>query len=762
MPKSQTFLPQKTAFVLGLTSIIGQVLLLRELITVFYGNETAYAIILASWLFWISVGSYAVSLLVRRIIQNSSGIIGAFQWGVYFLLPLTVIFTRCIKQFMHIQTGEIVGIIPVCVISYALLAPLTLLLGGLFTLICLLPARHSADNGGTRHIGNIYVWESAGAAGGGLIFSFVLIPVLPALHTAFLMGAVNIGAGLFLYEKKGLVYRAQWAVLLLTIAIVFSGLIDRLDDWTRRMQWEGLEVVATDDSVYGNIAMTKMGEEYSLYESGLLSYTTRDDLTNEESVHFPLLEHPHPGQVLLIGKGVGGSLQEILKHPGTKVDYVELDPKIIEVSKKYLPSEFLEPLQSDRVRVIYTDGRGLVKWTVQRYDVVIVNLSDPYTALINRYYTLDFFKEVNRILNPGGILALSVSSSENYLNEETKAFLRSINTTLKKVFTDVRSIPGDTNIFLACTQKDILTQDPQLLMRRLNERRLETKYVREYYLPYKLSPDRIFYVEEALKEDGAINTDTHPVAYLYDIILWSTHFDTAFKHFITKFQGVKFYHLLILPLLVLGIGLLAKKLSPVSPVTLSIMTTGFSEIIFQLIVIIAFQTLYGYAYYKIGLIMASFMGGLVLGSLMAQRIIDRMPSDIPKIYKMTQLAVCLYPLLLPVVFVVFRDAAVTERLAGIFAGTFALLPVVAGFIGGLQYPLAAHLLYLFNRDRGEPAARSAGFLYAVDVLGAMGGALITGTLLIPLFGIPAVAVLCAVLNGVVWILLYPARLSPDV
>jgi predicted membrane-bound spermidine synthase len=151
--------------------------------------------------------------------------------------------------------------------------------------------------------------------------------------------------------------------------------------------------------------------------------------------------------------------------------------------------------------------------------------------------------------------------------------------------------------------------------------------------------------------------------------------------------------------------------------------------------------------------MASFMGGLVLGSVMAQRIIARTPSDIPKIYKMTQLAVCLYPLLLPVIFVVFRDAAVTERLAGIFAGTFALLPIVAGFIGGLQYPLAAHLLYLFNRDRGEPAARSAGFLYAVDVLGAMGGALVTGTLLIPLWGIYAVAFFCASINTAVLVLL---------
>ena len=159
------------------------------------------------------------------------------------------------------------------------------------------------------------------------------------------------------------------------------------------------------------------------------------------------------------------------------------------------------------------------------------------------------------------------------------------------------------------------------------------------------------------------------------------------------------------------------------------------------------------------------MGGLVGGSLAAQRIIAGRSQDIPRIYKAAQAGICLYPLLLPLVFVLFRDAAVLQRFAGAFASVFACLPVIAGFIGGLQYPLATHLLYtLRSQKEGSKliAAQPAGFLYAVDVLGATIGALLTGTLLIPLLGIPAVAVLCAVLNGVVWILLYPAKLSPDV
>ncbi|OGX42983.1 MAG: hypothetical protein A3G91_03890 [Omnitrophica WOR_2 bacterium RIFCSPLOWO2_12_FULL_50_9] len=780
MPKIQTFLPQKIAFLLGFTSIIGQVLLLRELITVFYGNETAYAIILASWLFWIAAGSYAINLLAWRI-KNSLSWIGAIQWGIYFILPLTIILTRHIKEFMHVQTGEIIGIIPMCIASYLLLAPLTLCLGALFTLICLCSDREGKvcnPRESTEVIGNIYLWESVGATLGGLLFSFILIHILPAMHIAFGAGAVNIGAGLFLCKERSLSKRrlvpsmAWLGVLLLTIAAFLTGFITEVDHWSRHIQWKGFKVIAVTDSVYGNIAMTRLGQEYSLYENGLLSYTTQDSLTSEESVHFPLLEHPSPRHVLLVGNGMAGALQEILKYPSARgVDYVELDPKVIEVSKAYLPKEYLLPLEDDRVRVIYSDARWLVKkisWEKKEralYDVVIINLSDPYTALINRYYTLEFFKEVNAILNAGGILSLSVSSSENYLNEEARAFLRSVHTTLKEVFPDVKSIPGDTNIFLACNRGGVLTQDPQTLLKRLKERQLETKYIREYYLPFKLSADRIFYIEEALRQGGILNRDTQPIAYLYDIVLWSTHFNSAFKNLVMKIQGVTLYHLLFLPASILGIGLVLRRFSSTSPVTLSIMTTGFSEIIFQLIVILAFQTLYGYAYYKIGLIIASFMGGLVGGSLVAQRIIAGRSQDIPRIYKAAQAGICLYPLLLPLVFVLFRDAAVLQRFAGAFASVFACLPVIAGFIGGLQYPLATHLLYtLRSQKEGSKliAAQPAGFLYAVDVLGATIGALLTGTLLIPLLGIPAVAVLCAVLNGVVWILLYPAKLSPDV
>lgn len=740
------------AFILGLTSVGGQILLIRELITVFYGNETAYAVILASWLFGISAGSFSASRWAPRL-KDPRHLIALLEAVTAFLLPASLLAARSLKFLLGIGTGEIVGILPMCRASFVLLLPLTFVLGCLFTFLCRWADKPGAEAVKAQSAGRVYLWESVGAAAGGLILSCVLIPFLPAFLLAVLWGAVNLVAALFLTFKKDVFHRSVCVLGVVMIILVAAGVLERLDGFFRDVQWKGQDVVVTTDSIYGNITLIQQEEGYSLYESGLLSFTTRDDLSSEESVHYALLEHPQPQRVLLIGNGVAGSLREILKYEQVSVDYVELDPKIIRVSQTFLPHKAIASLEDPRVRILYADARLCVKSSKERYDVIIVNLPDPYTALLNRYYSQEFFREAQEILEPDGVISFSVVSSENYLNEETRAFLRSLNTTLKSVFPETVSIPGDTHIFLACNRKGVLTRDADKLIDRLRQRGIPTDYVSDSYLPFRLSEDRIAYIEDVLKQEGRLNTDMRPIAYLFDIVLWSTHFHTGFKNFIERIEGLRLWHLMLIPFMVLLLGAGLKRRRPAFPVTLSIMTTGFSEIIFQIIVVLAFQTLYGYAYYKVGFIIASFMAGLVGGTVMAQRLLRRTPEEILKIYKIVQAGITVYPLLLPLVFVIFRDTVTRGAYAGFFAGTFAVLPVVAGFMGGVQYPCATYLLTVFSKRKEEDISGPAGFLYAADVMGATLGALLTGTILIPLLGISAVAFFCAALNAVVWLLL---------
>ncbi len=740
------------AFLLGFLSLISQVILLRELSVVFYGNEISYAIILASWLFWIAVGSQAASVLLKYFHQTQR-ILNTVFMILSILLPILITACRIVRSILQIQSGEMLSIAFMSGIAFVILAPLTLLLGASFPLMCRLGEENTPFGKETVSSGQIYLWESVGAVFGGLLLNFILLPNFTAFEiTAITLFVILCRTALSVKNKKTRIFWGGLPVVLFLV-VILSGSVERYDRWTRQKQFAPLAVVTSQDSIYGNITLTRTADSYSLFENGLLSYSTKDDFSSEENVHYALLSHPHPKRILLIGGGAGGSLKEILKYGDVKIDYVELDPKVIAVSFHYLPAPYVKAIRDPRVRVIYTDGRLFVKRNTAHYDIVLVNLSDPTTALINRYYTLEFFKEVRKILNPGGILSFGVTSSENYYSEELKEFLRSIHSTLDQVFRDSKVLPGDRNIFLASNQPHILTYDSRILIERLKERKISTQFVREYYIPYRLSEERIAGLKNIFKKDGPVNTDLKPVVYLFDTVLWSTHFNQTFKKAFGALRNLTLFHLEIMMGALWILIVILQKKNPKLSLGFSIAVTGFWGIIFQVMIILTFQSLYGYAYERIGLIMASFMLGLALGSLWARKLIKHCETHLLPIYRKTQAALCVFTFLLPVVFEIFSRMSTGDISPDVLTYGFLILPVIAGLFGGLQYPIGTFLCHRQSSAASEEW-KTAGNFYALDVFGASFGALLTGAILIPLLGINAVAVFCGLLNTAVLGLLF--------
>lgn len=742
---------------IGVTAMMGQVLLMRELIVVFYGNEASLGAILAAWMFWVAMGSWGLGSLTDRL-KNKTLVLTLCQVAILFLLPLILILTRNARAMWGSSPGEIIGFGPMLISSFLLLAPLCIILGFLFALGCRI---FSAFFGiSVRGIGQVYILEAIGASIGGLILNFVLIRILNPFHIALLIGGINLISALLIQitsPERARSRAAKVLVLLLlavTIAALLGGGAGRLNRLSSRLQWHPLDLVHSDNSIYGNIAVTAFGDQFSFFENGLLMFTAGDMMAAEEAAHFPLLAHPSPRRVLLIGGGVGGSLGEILKHPVSLVDYVELDPLIIQTARSFLSQEAWAPMRDPRVQIQHLDGRLLIKRSQERYDVIIVQLPDPFTALLNRFYSLEFFREAHEILAPGGLLAFSVSSAENYISPELQQFLGCLDRTLRQVFSHIGVIPGETNHFLATDRPGGIFLDPDSLMARLQARQIQTRFVREYYLPSRMSPERVASLKDAIREAQGVqvNRDFRPIGYFYDMVLWSTHFQSGFRKFIQASSGLHFWHLII-PILIL-LSLIPvigrRKAKPVSkiPVLLAMATTGFSEILFQVVTVIGFQVLYGYVYYKLGLILTSFMMGLVLGSWMINRRLGRFKDDLAA-YAKIQLSVCIYPLILSLVLMGLASLR-TEPLPRLGLGSiFAFFPIVAGFIGGLQFPLANKICLA----SAEKVGRTAGLIYGLDLLGSCGGAFLAGAFLIPVLGIFHACLWVAMLNGAVFILL---------
>ena len=614
--KNNPFLPW-AIILLGFTSIVAQVLIMRELVVIFYGNELSLGVMLGTWLLWTAVGSALLSRMTARIGSPS---LHALQFVLALLLPAMLWVVRASKNILSITLGEMIGFTPMLMVTLITLAPLCLLNGLLFPVACEEFRKRSGET--ARSIGSVYLLESIGAGLGGLAASFILFRYAGSFHTLLTLSLLNCLSALHVGRILPLRTRASSHACMAAVLIVYgsiafglSGAVQRL---TNRTLWKGYELIASKHTIYGNIAATRMGDQTSFFENGLLVFTAPDRLTAEESVHFVLLEHPNPRRVLLVGGGVGGAIRETLLHPSVEeVSYVELDPASVFLAQQLLPAEHTESLRDPRVLIHHSDGRRFIKETSRKYDVVILNMPDPYTAQLNRLYTLEFFREVSKKLLDGGVFAIQASSSENAIGPELSDFLSALWTTLKTVFPDIVILPGETARFIASKTPDALTSDPNVLMRRLNERNIQTLYVREYYIPYQMNDERQAFLLDRIHPvpEDKINRDFKPIGYYYDTMLWSTTYSSTFKRIFFIFSRWNARHVAgFFALLTLIVILFRSRKRPSTGILYSVFGIGFSEISLEVIILLSFQILHGVVYALLSVIIAGYMIGLSFGS----------------------------------------------------------------------------------------------------------------------------------------------------
>jgi len=744
-------------FVMGFTSMAGQILLMREFLVVSYGNELTLGLTLAGWLFWVSAGSVLTGKLISKKEFNSKGLFAFINLALAFILPLSVVAVRYSRRLFATSYGEITGITPMAAGAFFLLIPACLSLGALFSLGC---ALYRTGAGSVKGIGYVYALEACGAASGGLVTSFLFIKIIDALTIMMFLGLLNLVVALFMLRDRGALRLIPALLVPLFLYGILSGESSRLDNLILEGQWAGHGLVASENSIYGNTAVTRRDGLYSVYTNGLHSFSDPDRMNAELAAHIPLLEHPSPDKVLLIGASPA-ILEEALKHPVREIDYVELDPKLIDMVSRHLPGGRI--LRDERIDLITgLDGRRYILFTEKSYDVVALNLAGPCTAQLNRFYTTGFFLRVKEVLRDGGVVSFNLPSNPNYMSEEQLSLYLTLKATLGSVFKYVVITPGERNFFIASDISGYITLEADALAGRLKDRGIRAPFMEGYFLPSELSEERIASFRKRLSDVEGIrvlkNSDFKPIAYYYDMILWSSHFTRGMARI---FNYVKPFHIYAaVALLCLGLllpafsGPVAKRF-PGWHILACVGTTGFAEMTFQIVILLAFQIIYGYVYYKLGIIMTSYMAGLILGSLYVNKRLDKIRDGVG-LFKKTQVYVFIYPLILPFVFSVFGGSENETLLAFGSAVVFPALPFIAGAIGGFQFPLA-NSIYLVSA--GAKPAYSGGLTYALDLFGAFVGACVVTAFLIPLAGLVGTCLIAASLNltGLVLIMIIGKR-----
>ncbi len=170
------------------------------------------------------------------------------------------------------------------------------------------------------------------------------------------------GVVVFIFLMKYNKIAIRIIILVLSTVLLIGESLWKTDNITREFLFRNQDILYSKDTPYGNLTITKQGEQKNFYENNGLLFSTNNPSMNEEAVHYAMVQHPNPKNVLLISGGISGTIDEILKYNIEKVDYVEINPWLINIGKNYPLSKIGE--LSRKVNVINQDARLFVKSTL--------------------------------------------------------------------------------------------------------------------------------------------------------------------------------------------------------------------------------------------------------------------------------------------------------------------------------------------------------------------------------------------------------------
>jgi spermidine synthase len=739
--------------VMGVSSITAQILLMRELLVSYLGNELTLGIILANWMVLEAAGAFVLGKSAKRM-KGQVEVYVLFQILFSLALPISIYLARTFKNFLLPTPGEALGLVPILYSSFLILLPAALTHGALFTYGCRLFSINLNETASS--VGKVYVLETAGSVVGGVLISFLLIHYFTSIEIALVISLTNalISLPLLSREKNlsgNLLHLSSLLLTLLFGALLFSSAAGKIHAASLRSQWKGLQLLHNQNTIYGNIAVTKQGEQFTFFTDGTPSLTTPvpDIASIEDFVHFPMLLHENPRSVLVLTGGAGGMISEVLKHPVNRVDYVELDPALLKLVREFRTPLTEAELSDGRVNIHYEDARSFVGKASNRFDLIFIGLPYPRELRTNRLFSLEFFSMMKRKMNPGGMVALTLPGSLTYISPELRDLNGCILNTLRSAYRHVKIIPGETNLYLASDSKGLMGTGAQDVMKRLEARKVSTSLFIKGYVEDRLHRRGSEWFSQSMEGGTArINSDFRPLGVFYSQSYWNALFSPYLTGIYRWFEGfgVKSGLALLAAFTLLsGAVFLKRPSTSACAVPYAILTSGFAVMIFDLAVIYAFQILYGYLYYEIGLLIAAFMAGIALAGHVMNRLLERIRRS-SRLLILSELWIIALALLLPFLSSIPAQPAEKPLLHSLLYGMIFGAAFLSGASLGLQFPLAARS-YLNASPGRDATGRTAGLLYGADLLGGFSGGLLGGVLLLPILGLKGTCFTVALIKG---------------
>lgn len=430
-------------------------------------------------------------------------------------------------------------------------------------------------------------------------------------------------------------------------------------------------------------------------------------------VNFVMLQKPDAEKILVVGGMLNGFIGALTQYENIKrIDYLELDKNMIAFA----------PHHPD-VQYIRDDPVHYVMRTKATYDVIFIDVPDPTSLLLNRYYTRNFFQRAQKhFTDNSSLMAITLSSGTNFMTPELVEMNASVWKTFTQVFPFTILIPSEKNMFLG-SKADVLTNNASEL--QLRSKDYQSQWFTNAIIFERCNQLRKQQFFNAISGKGEVNMVSNPVAYLSAVSVWASIIDMNIS---SVLSWMRVHAGLIFVLGIILISLLsfgASKLNRISDVRadMQVFVISLVNFVMQLVLLNLFQMQLGDIYFMVFLFTSLFMMGLTAGFVSRKKI----NINISWLYVINAVLAVVVWLLFDV------------RMTGV---VYMLFNVIFAFLEG---SILAKLLDV--KYRSEKIQSGSSF-YFLDSLGSMVGGLIIGVLLFPILGIRvSILVLVCLLIG---------------
>jgi len=393
------------AFLSGFLTLCLEVLWIRMFALVLHNSVYSFAVILITFISALALGSFLSNRLCRLKIPTLvilclllilSGISAGISPSVFYRITNGLAYTAK-------KAGW--GSYILTIFSNAVLVVMVpgIFAGAIFPFLMKISQSAFKENAGSI-LGNLSCLNTIGAALGSVVSGFILLHVLGLWKSILVIAMVylTIPFILSIFMLKKTIWLHIAPVILTLILLTF---LNPVKFPILKIE-EGEELLEIWEGSYGSVAAVKGGENLSL---ALDNYYTLGDLSaldyERMQAHLPLVLHPKPDSVLLIGMGTGITAGSSLLHPVSSVTSCELIPEVISAAEKYFTPYVHGLFTNPASRIITEDGRNFLLGTRSNYDVIISDLFVPWSAGTGSLYTLEHYKTIFARLKKNGLFA---------------------------------------------------------------------------------------------------------------------------------------------------------------------------------------------------------------------------------------------------------------------------------------------------------------------------------------------------------------------